>query len=260
MMRAPAIVLLLAACLAAASPAAAERLVMSASRHQVMVTSNFVGTTIVLFGAVEPDSPTARRRAGDYDIVVTVTGPKQTVATRRKERVLGIWTNTDLRTFVNVPSYFAALANKPFDQLTNDNTLRRLQIGLDNLVLPQQIGDDIADVVRDDPFRANFIRLKRDHRLYLQRTNGVTLLTSAVFRAEIPLPAEAAIGSYDVDVKVFADGALLTRGNSAFEIVKIGFEQFVVTAARDYGPLYGLATAMLAIMTGWLASVVFRRD
>jgi uncharacterized protein (TIGR02186 family) len=191
---------------------------------------------------------------------VTVTGPKQTVATRRKERVLGIWTNTDLRTFVNVPSYFAALANKPFDQLTNDNTLRRLQIGLDNLVLPQQIGDDIADVVRDDPFRANFIRLKRDHRLYLQRTNGVTLLTSAVFRAEIPLPAEAAIGSYDVDVKVFADGALLTRGNSAFEIVKIGFEQFVVTAARDYGLLYGLATAMLAIMTGWLASVVFRRD
>ena len=35
----------------------------------------------------------------------------------------------------------------------------------------------------------------------------MTLLTPTVFRAAIPLPAEAPIGNYDVDVKVFADGA-----------------------------------------------------
>ena len=122
------------------------------------------------------------------------------------------------------------------------------------------MGNDVGDVVRDDPFRANFIRLKTQHQLYVQKTNGVTLLTPTVFRAEIPLPAEAPIGNYDVDVKVFADGALLTRANSAFEIVKVGFEQFVATAAQDYGLLYGLTTAMMAIMTGWFAAVVFRRD
>ena len=127
-------------------------------------------------------------------------------------------------------------------------------------VLPQQIGTDIGDVVRDDPFRANFIRLKTEHQLYVQQTNGVTLLTPTVFRAEIPLPAEAPIGNYDVDVKVFAEGAMLARTNSAFEIVKVGFEQFVANAARDYGLLYGLTTAMMAILTGWFASVVFRRD
>ena len=127
-------------------------------------------------------------------------------------------------------------------------------------MLPQQIGADIGDVVRDDPFRTNFIRLKQEHRLYVQRTNGVTLLTPTVFRAEIPLPAEAPVGNYDVDVKLFADGAMLARANSAFEIVKVGFEQFVATAARDYGLLYGLTTAMMALLTGWFAAVVFRRD
>ena len=81
-----------------------------------------------------------------------------------------------------------------------------------------------------------------------------------MFRPEISLPAEAPIGNYDVDVKVFADGALLTRTNSAFEIIKVGFEQFVATAAQDYGLLYGFTTAMMAIMTGWFAAVVFRRD
>ena len=138
--------------------------------------------------------------------------------------------------------------------------MRQLQLGLADKLLPQQLGNDVGDVVRDDPFRANFIRLKTQHQLYVQKTNGVTLLTPTVFRAEIPLPAEAPIGNYDVDVKVFAEGALLTRANSAFEIIKVGFEQFVANAAQDYGLLYGLTTAMMAIMTGWFAAVVFRRD
>lgn len=242
------------------TPAMAERLVTSISRHQVSVSSNFTGTSIVLFGTVEPDTPTARRRATGYDLVVTVSGPKQTIVERRKERVLGIWTNMGSRTFLNVPSYLAVLSNQSFEQMTDPETVRRLQLGLADKLLPQQLGNDIGDVARDDPFRASFIRLKKQHRLYVEKTNGVTLLTPTVFRAEIPLPAEAPIGNYDVDVKVLADGALLTRANSAFEIVKVGFEQFVANAAQDYGLLYGLTTAMMAVMTGWFAAVVFRRD
>jgi uncharacterized protein (TIGR02186 family) len=251
---------LLAVPIAGATPVAAERLVTSISRHQVMVNSNFAGTSIVLFGTVEPDTPAARRRATGYDLVVTVTGPKQTIVERRKERVLGIWTNIGSRTFLSVPSYLAVLSNQPFEQIADPEMVRQLQLGLADKLLPQQLGNDVGDVVRDDPFRANFIRLKMQHGLYVQKTNGVTLLTPTVFRAEIPLPAETPIGNYDVDVKVLADGALLTRANSAFEIIKVGFEQFVATAAQDYGLLYGITTAMMAIMTGWFAAVVFRRD
>jgi uncharacterized protein (TIGR02186 family) len=159
-----------------------------------------------------------------------------------------------------VPTYLAVLANQPFEQIANVETLRRLRVGLDYTVLPQQIGPDIADVVRDDPFRTNFIRLKMDHQLYLQRTNGATFLTPTVFRAELPLPAKAPFGNYDVEVKVFAEGDVLVGSATAFESVKVGFEQFVAATARDYGLWYGLTTAMLALFTGWLASVVFRRD
>jgi uncharacterized protein (TIGR02186 family) len=247
--------------IASVGPAAAERLVTSVSRHQVLVNSNFTGTSIVLFGTVEPDNATAvRRRNAGYDIVVTVTGPRQTIVTRRKERVASIWTNVASRTFVNVPSYLAIFANQPFDKIASAETLRRQQIGFDNVLLPQQIGPDLGDPGPSDTFRANFIRLKTEHKLYIQTTNGVTLLTPTVFRAEVPLPAETAIGNYDVEVEVFADGAQVARGNSAFELIKVGFEQFVANAARDHGVLYGLATAMMAIMTGWLASVIFRKD
>jgi uncharacterized protein (TIGR02186 family) len=52
----------------------------------------------------------------------------------------------------------------------------------------------------------------------------------------------------------------VTKTDTAFEIVKVGFEQFVATSARQNGFVYGLVTAVMALMTGWIASIVFRKD
>ena len=68
------------------------------------------------------------------------------------------------------------------------------------------------------------------------------------------------VGNFSIDVKLFADGAMVARTSSALEVTKTGFEQYVADAARDNGLLYGLATMLMALLTGWIASVVFRRD
>jgi uncharacterized protein (TIGR02186 family) len=249
----------LGAIAASSIPATAERLVASLSNHRVMVTSNFTGDELVLFGGIEQDTASRPRRGG-YDIVVTVTGPRQTTVTFRKARILGIWVNADSRVFENAPAYLAVLSNRPLDAITNTETLRRLQLGLDNFPLPQRASVNIADAASDDPFRLALIKLKSDQGLYREASNGVTFLTPALFRASIPLPAEVPVGTYEVDVRLFADGAQIARAPSPFEVYKSGFEQIVTNAARDHGLLYGLATAMMAIATGWFASVVFRRD
>ena len=88
----------------------------------------------------------------------------------------------------------------------------------------------------------------------------MTFLTPTVFRVAIPLPADAPTGSYAIDVKLFADGDLVARTTSALEVIKAGFEQYVADAARDHGLLYGIATTLMALLIGWFASVVFRRD
>jgi uncharacterized protein (TIGR02186 family) len=243
----------------AAHPAAAEQLVASLSNHRVQVSSSFVGDELVLFGLIErePDNPL---RSGRYDIVATVTGPRQNLVTFRKDRVLGIWVNVDSRVFDGAPAYLAVLSNRPLDAITNAETLRRLQLGLNNVVLLQRAAVNIADSATDDPFRVNFIKLREKQHLYREEKNGVNFLTSVLYSARIPLPAEAPVGNYDVDVRLFADGAAIARRTTAFEVYKSGFEQLVTASARDHGVLYGLATAVMALVTGWFASVVFRRD
>ncbi len=243
----------------AGTPSSAERIVSSLATHQVFITSNFLGLDLVLFGSVERD-PTDPPRRSPYDLVVTVTGPKESQVTRRKERVLGFWINVDSREFIDVPSYLAVLSTRPYDAFANAELRRRLQLGLERTILTQRVGADFADVVPDDPFRMAFLRLKEQRKLYVERTSGVTFLTPTLFRATIPLPAVVPIGTYDVDLKLFADGALVARSNSAFEIVKVGFEQFVANSAQLHGMLYGMATVGFALLTGWFASVVFRRD
>jgi uncharacterized protein (TIGR02186 family) len=246
-----------AAITGAAPTAAAERLVTSLSEHRVMVTSSFNGSEVVLFGGIERDTGVLPLR-GNYDIAVTVTGPRQTVVTFRKERVLGIWVNYESRVFENAPSYLAVLTNRPLEAITGAGTLRRLQLGFDNITLPQRNAS--ADDASGEIFRKAFLKIKDDHGLYRQESNGVTFLTPALFQASIALPAEVPTGTYEIDVKLFMDGMLIARTPSALEIYKAGFEQLVSSSAQTHGLLYGLATSMMAILTGWLASVVFRRD
>ena len=249
----------LAALLVAAIPAAAaDRLVISLTNHRILITSNFTGENLVLFGTVERDPATVARHQS-YDIVASVVGPRQALRTRRKERVLGIWVNAASRTFVDPPSYLAVLASHPIDTITSADDARRLRLGIANTPLPEVINNDIGEVA-NDPFRAAFVRLKEERGLYSEVSNAVTFLTPTLFRAAVPLPAQVPIGSYSVAVKLFAGGNLVAQTNSAFEIVKVGFEQFVVNAARDHGIAYGFATATMALLTGWIASVAFRRD
>ena len=244
---------------AGAAPAHAERLVTSLSNYQILITSNFTGTDLVLFGSVERDAATVARRGG-YDIVATVSGPRQGVVTRRKQRIFGIWVNIDSRAFIDVPAYVAVRSNRPLADIAGVEMRRQFRLGIDQMVLSQLMNGRVVEVPPDDSFRAAFLRLKRDQGLYRERDTAITLLTPTLFRGTIPLPANVPIGTYEIDVKLFADGVVVARDTSAFEIVKFGFEQFVASAAHEHGALYGVATAGMALMIGFFASVIFRRD
>lgn len=243
--------------LATAAAARAETMITSLSTHRLQITSQFVGSEIVLFGSIERDMQTVSR-AGGYDLAVVVRGPRAMVTTRSKSRVFGIWMNTDAREFVDVPSFYALLSNKPAPELADLDLRRRQQIGIDAVtVLTPRPGTNPAAT---PTFREAFLRINRVRGLYRENPTGVTFLTPSLFRANIPVVPNTPVGAFDVDIFLMSGGVVLARETTNFEVTKTGFEAFVANSARDHGLFYGLAAAALALVTGWAASVVFRRD
>lgn len=255
---------LLGLALLATSPACAQDppltarngLVLSLSKARVTITSSFSGDSLVLFG-VTPDEVGTHAPPG---VVVTVRGPNESFTTWRKARRLGLWTNVESRSFLAAPSYLAVLSNRPPAQMAEPDILRQEQAGFTNNRLLQRIGTDYADVVPEDPFRQAFLRVKQAQGLYFERSEAVEFVAPHVFRAVIPIPGTAPIGTYDIAVKLFEDGALAARGTLSLEVAKVDFEQTVATAAQDHPLIYGLATLLGALAVGFIANLAFRRD
>ena len=138
--------------------------------------------------------------------------------------------------------------------------LRTLQLGLGNALLLECGLTNAIEYASDDKYRQALLRVESSRQVYSNRANGVVFLTPILFRASIPLPAASPLGHYDVDVRLFARGALIARATSGLEVNKVGFTQYISTAAEDHGVLYGLGTVLMAILTGWSASVAFGRS
>jgi uncharacterized protein (TIGR02186 family) len=247
----------LLAALLAGAPAAAETLVTSISHTRVLITSNYTGAAIAVFGSIERDAQTVSRGAA-YDIVVTVRGPRQALVVREKEPLGPVWLNQEQQKFPDAPAYLGVFSSRPLAEITSDVLRQRQKIGLDAIVNAPDFTNDRGRA--DEPFREALLRLKTREGLYLQEERGAAFLTPTLFRVGVPVPAIAPPGNYDVEVALFADTVILARTQTSFELVKTGFEQQVGELARDYGALYGAATAILALFFGYLASVVFRRD
>jgi uncharacterized protein (TIGR02186 family) len=234
---------------AALAPAQAERLVTSLSTHRVLISSNFTGTSLVLFASIEESDDKKRPK---YDVSITVRGPLTTFVTRKKERVLGLWVNYESRSYAEVPSYLAVLTNRPPAEFGPLELQTKYKLGLAYAALPPTIA-------ADDEFRNALLRVKKNEGLFHEETNAVTFLTPTLFRATVPVPATAPIGPYEVDVQVFLNGVLAAQQTTGIEVVKTGFEALVAQQAREARLDYGLAVAFLAFVVGVAAGLVFRR-
>ncbi|MEM1364180.1 MAG: TIGR02186 family protein [Pseudomonadota bacterium] len=230
--------------------AVAEELHIGLGRENISIGSDFNGTDLTIFGSVED----GLARFGDtqhYDVVVELLGPSEMSEVRLKERVLGIWVNTQGRRVQAAPGSYSVSTTRPLDDVANDVTFRGLGIGLPSV--------PIAIENSDEEFRAAFKRLKLDKGLYVQNVGAIGFLTPVLFKARVEIPANVPIGDHIVRGYLFKDGALLDTATTEFSVSKSGFEAFTYNAAQNYGLYYGLVCVALAMFAGWLASVIFRK-
>jgi uncharacterized protein (TIGR02186 family) len=234
--------------------AEAEDLVSGLSQDQIQITSNYAGTDIVVFGAIE--SPASVETSSARDVVVVVRGPETDFAVRRKARIAGIWINRDEITLYGMPSYYFLASTRPLTKIASAETLRRFQLGLSS-VTPK--GESTHSPRKGEPFRAAAIRIRERQKLYTQAPAGVEFLGYSLFRVRVPVPANVATGEYTVQVFLFRDGSVVSAQTTPLFVDQIGLERRLFNFAHDRPFAYGLATVLLAMLLGWASSLIFRR-
>lgn len=216
------------------------------SPYLVKVSAGFTGTDFLVFGS----------RDGPDDVIVVIRGPNTNFSVRRKQRLFGIWANTDKVSFGDVPSFYAVASSKhPLDAVLAPAERGREGIGLDQLQLPTVKTEREEDI---EAFRAALIRLKQEAGLFGREVGTVEFRGSRLFRTTVHLPSNVPTGKYLAEVLIVHDGDVIKR-QVYLEVDKSGVGAFVFQSAHDYAPAYGLAAIAGALLLGWIAHLVFRK-
>lgn len=233
-----------------------ESIQMGLSIDVIPVASDFSGTTISVFGAIE-NADRIAQVLNEYSIVVTIEGPREDVIVRRKERVFGIWVNRHVRTYRNVPSFYALAANRNLDAVADPDTLKKLELGIDRIPLNLFSRSGQAFILPAPDFASSLRRIKIEDGLFSEDEEAVGFLGTSLFRAILAIPSDVPIGSHTVTAHLFRDNEQLASRSDSFVVRKVGFEEFVHTFAYEHSLWYGIVAVLIALATGWLGSVVF---
>ena len=174
---------------------------------------------------------------------------------RRKSNVLGTWINTRQVVFEDFPSYFHLLSDTRLENITNPITIAGLEI------LPEQQArfSAVAGWWDSVVFGSELVRLMEQKGLFGINEQGVLFRSDTLYSAQLTLRSDVPPGPYLAHTYLFKDGVLVAERSDGFSVRKTGFERFLGLAAVQQPLLYGLACVILALFTGWLGGVVFKR-
>ena len=239
--------------LALITPAHGEEVVAGLSQNQISITTNFDGSEILIYGAVKRER--AIDRSSELGVVITVSGPPETLTVRRKDKWAIIWVNQDSLEVQSAPSFYAVSTTAPFDTLLSDETDQ-----LHLVSVPRAINAGMASegVVDKNNFTDALIRIRDRADLYQLNEGKIELTADTLFNTRIALPANLVAGNYTVRFLLTRDQKVISQYETAIFVNKVGLERFLYTMAHEQPFWYGIMSLAIAIAAGWGAAAVFR--
>lgn len=234
------------------SRASAEKIPLRVelAENRVDISTGFNGTRIVLFGTMAGDGA---------ELVVTLRGPEETVALRRKGRVMGAWMNTRTVEFRRVPSYYDyASTIEPAAQPAYAALFAENGVGVEHLgFYPEDANEDPAII---GTFRDALISSMQRKGFYPLTGHRPQTLSPNFFKASFDLPPDVPTGLYRIETLTVKNGAVLAKEARTLQVGQVGFNARVYLFAQGNSFFYGVFAVVLALVTGWSAFTFLRRD
>ena len=227
-------------------------LIIDTNERDVQIKPGISGTNVVLFGATP---------AGKRDIMIEIVGPPKNQIMQEKRRFFGIWLGRGKSYYTNVPSYYNILSSKPFMEITNQNNLNKLGLGVGNLPLGRANikHSSIKQIEFDDRLRSEMV----DSRQFFEKEGNIALRSGpgkvGLFRTEFLLPPNSLQGKYFVRYFLFQNGEAISYAESSIDLKQAGFARLIWIFANKFALLYGIIAVILSGLLGWIVSILFTR-
>jgi uncharacterized protein (TIGR02186 family) len=88
---------------------------------------------------------------------------------------------------------------------------------------------------------------------------NVKLIDDQLFKTNIYFPANMSTGNYIAEIFSFKNGELVEKTNKPILVEKVGIGAEVFNLAHNQSALYGIIAILIAVGSGWIAAVVFRK-
>ena len=229
-------------------------LVPEVSQHEVEVRQGFVGTDLLLYGAIL--DPQGIRAGRDYDIVVVLKGPTRAIRVLEKQRFGGIWVNGASSEFRSAPGYYAVASSRPIKDIVDKRIAAIYEMGLPFLQL-SPIG--AIDPAEQERFSSGLVDEMAKDSLYQEDSRGVSISEQVLYQAHIRLPSSVPTGTYTAETLAVRNGRVVASAMAHVEVKKRGFERVIADFAAKWGLVYGLLAVAIAVGMGLGAGRLFSR-
>ena len=224
-------------------------LIIDSSTSEVQVSSSFIGTDVMVFGTANDKD----------DIIVVITGPTETAIVRKKGRVSGIWINKEKLEFREIPGFYAIASTRPLSEITETDELKKQKIGIHNVITTASLNSKDENIKTFKSFKDALVRGQKTKGLYLDMPLTIDVVSKRLFKTTFHFPNNMTTGIYTVKVFSFQKKRLVSMVSKTISVEKIGIGADVFKFAKEQSALYGLLAILIAVLSGWIASVIFRK-
>lgn len=227
-------------------------LVIDTNERDIEIQPGISGTKIVLFGAIP---------SGKRDIIIEVVGPPKNQAMQEKRRYFGFWLGRGKSYYKNVPSYYNLLSSKPLDEITTQEGLNKLGLGIERLPLGK------ANIKYSTTKQFKFDQRLRSEMfkngLFIEKEENIILRSGpgkvGLFKTEFSLPPNSLQGKYFVRYFLFQNGDAISYAEGIIDLKQAGFARLIWIFANKFALLYGIIAIILSGLLGWVVSLIFSR-
>ena len=145
------------------------------------------------------------------------------------------------------------ISTKDHKLILDKAELKRYNIGIGKISSLESMDPEYVEAVDAT------IRIRQSSGAYNLENIGLKLIDDTLFSANIALPSNLREGDYEAFIYLVQNKKVSSVSKDVIKVRKIGLEKVLYNTAHDHPLFYGFFSIFLALISGWVASAVFRR-